>query len=381
MPLQSDQSLLDQKKKFIRHYVVLLKQINEFFEQRFVETLDKRLHSDNDKKTQLLFEFIHYISIRAMKSVIIEFNQAGNVQDKKLFKLYDLSSTHQSLEPYVLIDSIDVFSFSMAKKLLDELRHTQPLTRAQYAQASKAFIDNLKVFKNTADYKNKTCLLFTNARMDLMRNVKDKEEMTLDQFYLRRKVGILVAVAVVVCVAIYASLLAAVLSGCVVLGVGYVIHAKYQSTLSMSSQTFIPQAFQDEELQAMLGEDFEFPQSKFLDRVDQQLRPWIQDFLIADGVGADPKLLLENGGSVKPVLGDDTRPAHKRLESVKPSDQVDRTQEVLSIMDAAINKSRLPPRFPQITGGGYHRNGQFRIANGGVDRGALRPGEPLRIEF
>ena len=221
------------------------------------------------------------------------------------------------------------------------------------------------------------------AKEKLMQSVKDKEGMTLNQFYRLRKVGILVAVAVVVCVAIYASLLAAVFSGCVVLGAGYVIHAKYQSTLSLSSKTFIPQAFSDEELQAMLGEDFQFPQGDFLDRVDKQVGPWIQEFLIDDNVSVDPTLLLENGGSVNLALGDSVRSAHNRIEDVSlHDDQAGRTKDVLSLMDAAINKRRPPSQFPLITNRAYQRNGQFScIENGGVDPNKIRPGEPLRIEF
>lgn len=364
MPLSNEKIVLDQKKAFIREYIALLNQTNHFFEQRFLETWDRSLHSNNCKKTQLLFAFVHYISIRAMKNVILNFNRAGMVQDQQLFKLYH---SQQSIEPYVQIEQPRVFSFAMAKKLLDELGHTQALTTEQYEQAAKEFSGSLKMLKLSEPYKT-THQQFQLAKADLMQSVKDNEDMTLNRFYRLRMVGILVAVAVVACIAIYASVFTLVLSGCGVFGAGFFIHTKYKNALSVSSKTFIPQAFPDDELQAMLGEDFQFPQNEFLNRVDIQVDSWVQGFLIEDSKGGDPRLLIEEGNVAK--LSED---------NAQPTEQADRTREVLAIMGSVINTSRPSSQFSQITSRGYRGNTHFRITGGEASQSTVHPGGPLRI--
>lgn len=206
---------------------------------------------------------------------------------------------------------------------------------------------------------------FQLAKADLMQSVKDNEDMTLNRFYRLRMVGILVAVAVVACIAIYASVFTLVLSGCGVFGAGFFIHTKYKNALSVSSKTFIPQAFPDDELQAMLGEDFQFPQNEFLNRVDIQVDSWVQGFLIEDSKGGDPRLLIEEGNVAK--LSED---------NAQPTEQADRKREVLAIMGSVINTSRPSSQFSQITGG-YLRNTHFRITDG--DQSTVHPGGPLRI--
>ena len=66
----SENLLFEHKKTYIDSYVALYKYLNDFFVKKLTDLNTSNLHRDPEQKTKLLFHFVHYSSIRSMKSVI-----------------------------------------------------------------------------------------------------------------------------------------------------------------------------------------------------------------------------------------------------------------------------------------------------------------------
>jgi hypothetical protein len=212
--MPAEQLLFAEKKAYLESYIALYRHTNAFFEKKLEELNVATIHSNATQKIDLLFYFVHYSCIRGMKSCLMEFNTKGNVEESKLFQLYDRH--RHPIEPYMLIEAPQILSYALTETFFKKLNHTAPLTQESYAKARGNFIPTFQKLRRQASYQELLSNLKTH-REQLLKASQSIESSRWRLVYASITLLVLLTIATVALLYMYVGIQAAMLGGAAVL--------------------------------------------------------------------------------------------------------------------------------------------------------------------
>lgn len=344
MQNSAENPLFAQKKAYIDAYVALHRHLNEVFVRKLTDLNTDNLHGDREQKTKLLFHFVHYISVRSMKAVILDFNKQGRMQQTKLFQLYQDFSAGQPIEPYTLIENLAVMSFPISKGFLDHMRHVEPLEEQTYARMRTHYQFTLDTITQEEAYRSLRTE-FIQKRENLLDASKRLSKTKLWHFKCAAMSLLITSVLMFATLCLmHLSLQAMFICGGVAV-VGAIFLRVWREKLSDFMDPIVPEVYNSATLEEMFGEDFRFPAPDahtpgFLNRVQEQLAPVMQEMLKIEM--APQRLALENGRPIS-VNG----PSFLRTNTRSHLPIADaHTQGMLRLMDTAF-ETHQPPSYTQ----------------------------------
>lgn len=338
----SENLLFEHKKTYIDSYVALYKYLNDFFVKKLTDLNTSNLHRDPEQKTKLLFHFVHYSSIRSMKSVILEFNKAGRMHNTKLFQLYQTHDEGKSIEPCSLIEYPSILSFAVSKSFLDHLQHVDPLQDSTYLRMKADYQNTLDELSRDNTYTNLVQKLLQD-RINMHNSAKKFHDNKLWNFKFAA-IGVLLATIILTATILmmHLSLQATLLFGGIVL-LGTIFLRIWREKLTDLCHPIVAQAYDPEALQARFGEDFHFPPTGhtpgFLNRLQKQLTPVMDSLLqIESNPENTQPLTIENGRTSQiSSRNSSSLPRHLPIGN-------GHTQDILRLMDSAF-KAHEPPSY------------------------------------